>query len=151
MGRPRKPSALAELHGDYAKNPQRRNKMEPVVETLAPVCPSGLTMEAAEEWDRVISELSNLRVIGLSDRSALYLYIAAWQSWKDALEDVRDSGLVLRDADSGRAYENPASKIACRLQDQMHKILCQFGLTPASRTRVNITEKTGPARMRRQR
>jgi hypothetical protein len=33
----------------------------------------------------------------------------------------------------------------------MHKYLCQFGLTPASRSRVNVTQETAPARMRRQR
>ena len=151
MGRPRKPSALAELHGNYAKDPQRRNHFEPVVETVVPSMPDGLTEDGQQEWIRLTSELADLKVVALSDRSSLEMYISMWQNWKKALDEVEEYGLVLHDAESGKAYENPACKIACRLQDQLHRILCQFGLTPAARTRVSITNKTGPARMRRQR
>ena len=70
-GRPRKPSALKVLHGDFDKNPQRQNHNEPTVEVKAPKCPAYITGESRKEWKRVTAELLSLRVLGEVDRSAL--------------------------------------------------------------------------------
>lgn len=149
MGRPRKPTNLKILHGDFDKNPQRRNHAEPMPEQKTPPKPKHLHGESLSEWKRVTKELSSIKVLTEVDRAAVEQYAEVWGRWREAMEDCKRNGSVLH-SESG-AYENPASKIASRCADQIHKYLCQFGLTPASRSRVNVTQQTAPVRMRRQR
>jgi P27 family predicted phage terminase small subunit len=146
-GRPRKPTALKILHGDYDKNPQRRNRSEPVVESAIPDCPDWIDGDARDEWLRVVVELGSMKVITLPDRAAIEAYCQIYGTWREALRRVAEEGLILASKDG--LYENPASKIASRCASDLHKYLCQFGLTPASRTRVNVTQQTAPVRMRR--
>lgn len=149
MPRPKKPTALKLLHGDFDKNPQRRNHLEPELEPAKPTCPAWLTGDARAEWKRVTEELFSMKILTAPDRAAVDAYCAIYGQWRDALRLVKKQGMVL-ESEHG-SYENPASKIASRCADQIHKYLCQFGLTPASRSRVNVTQQTAPVRMRRTR
>jgi P27 family predicted phage terminase small subunit len=149
MGRARKPTALKILHGDFAKDPQRRNHNEPTPEVKPPAKPATLKGESLKEWKRVTVELESMKVLTECDRAAVQQYAELWGRWYEAMLIVRREGVILF-SESG-AYEHPASKIASRCCDQIHKYLCQFGLTPASRSRVNVTQQTAPIRMRRQR
>ena len=147
MGRPRKPPALKILHGDFDKNPQRRNHAEPEMESKSPSCPAWITGEARKEWKRVCDELLQMKVVTEPDRAALEAYCKIYARWRKALLQVEREGMTL-DSEHGM-YEHPASKIASRCEDQIHRYLCQFGMTPASRSRVNVTQQTAPMRMRR--
>jgi P27 family predicted phage terminase small subunit len=149
MGRPRKPTALKILHGDFAKDPQRRNKAEPLLPSETPDCPAWMKGDARKEWIRIMAEIKSMKVMTLPDRAAMEQYCVLYGTWRDALRAVAREGAVL--SSEHGSYENPSSKIALRCSAEMHKYLCQFGLTPASRSRVNVTQETAPARMRRQR
>jgi P27 family predicted phage terminase small subunit len=149
MGRPRKPTALKILHGDFAKDPQRRNKAEPQLPAETPDCPAWMKGDARKEWIRIMDEIKSMKVMTLPDRAAMEQYCVLYGTWRDALRAVAREGAVL--SSEHGSYENPSSKIALRCCAEMHKYLCQFGLTPASRSRVNVTQETAPARMRRQR
>ena len=149
MGRPRKPTSLKILHGDFDKDPQRRNHAEPQLPPAIPKCPAWIKGEARNEWKRVSEELQSMKVLTLPDRAALEAYVTIYAQWREALRQVAREGMVL--ASEHGSYENPASKIVARCGDQIHKFLCQFGLTPAARSRVNVTQQTAPVRMRRTR
>lgn len=149
MARPRKPTALKILHGDFVKNPQRKNPLEPQVESAIPKCPKSITGEAKKEWTRITKELHSIGVITQVDRAALEQYVAIWAEWLACKELVEEEGRILA-SESGQ-YEHPANRMVCRYADQIHKYLVQFGLTPAARTRVNVVKQTEPLRMRRQR
>ena len=149
MGRPRKPSALKLLHGDYDKNPQRRNEAEPEVTPQSPICPAWITGKAREEWKRVTEELGSLKILGLVDRSGLEQYCTIYALWRQALLDLKNTGSTYQ-TEHG-VCEHPNAKAVRNYADQIHKILSQFGLTPAARTRLNVEKDTAPARMRRQR
>lgn len=149
MGRSPKPTALKLLHGDFAKNPNRRNKAEPQVPAGIPDCPKWLTKDARLEWKRITEEIKAMNVMTPPDRAALEAYCVIHARWREVLRQIAREGLTLN-SEHG-SYENPATKIAARCEDQIHRYLCQFGLTPASRSRVNVTQETAPVRMRRQR
>ena len=147
MARPRKPTKLKILHGDFEKNPKRRPKLEPELPEGQPRCPSGFSAEAKSEWKRVIKELTAMRVLTVQDRAAVEQYCEIWGRWKRCIRTVDKEGMVVTGATG--PTEHPCSRMARAYSDQIHKYLCQFGLTPASRSRVNVTEATKPMRMRR--
>jgi P27 family predicted phage terminase small subunit len=140
VGRPRKPTALKVLHGDFDKNPQRRNHREPVPGKQPPKCPAWITGEARKEWKRIVDELESMGVASGVDRAALEQYCIAYDAWRQALRTVRKEGRTFASNHGPRVH--PADTLARSYADLCHRILCQFGLTPSSRTRLAIDHET---------
>lgn len=149
MARPHKPTVLKILHGDFKKNPQRRNTREPVVGSAIPACPKTLHGEARYEWKRITAELASIKVITKVDRAAIHEYCDLWASRRKCQKIVETDGQFY--ATETGLLEHPAAKAESRYADQIQRYLIQFGLTPAARARVNVTQPSEPQRMRRQR
>lgn len=139
-GRPRKPTALKVLHGDFEKNPQRRNKLEPQPEVDVPECPSKLTVVGRNEWRRLCRELKQLGVISLAERASLEKYCEAYEREHECNNIVKKEGRFYQTENGPR--EHPASKAARNYHDQCVKLLTAFGLNPTARTRLAVNEKT---------
>lgn len=141
MARPRKPTALKILHGDFDKNPQRRNHQEPQPSSDCPQCPTDLGVVGRNEWKRICKELEMLGVISLAERPAILRYCHAYQQHHDFERQVKKDGRWQTNYKTGAITEHPASKAARDLVNQMIKLLSSFGMTPTSRTRLAVKEK----------
>jgi P27 family predicted phage terminase small subunit len=137
-GRPKKPTALKLLHGDFEKNPNRRNKNEPSVEPGTPDCPKHLPVLARNEWRRVTSELKELRVLSQVDRSSLEQYVMCYAKWRDCITTLKKEG-DFYETEKG-VVEHPAGKALRQYAGLCHRFLCEFGMTPSSRSRVQLSE-----------
>jgi P27 family predicted phage terminase small subunit len=149
MATKRKPTALKILHGDFKKNPQRRNLAEPVVESAIPACPKTLKGEARAEWKRVTKELDSIKVLTLIDRPSLMQYCEMWAQQKKCQAIVEKEGQFFT-TEAG-IVEHPAAKAERQCVIQIRQYLQQFGMTPAARASVNAVQKAEPTRMRRAR
>jgi len=139
-GKPAKPHALKMHDGDYDKDPQRRPKSPSTPAVAAPKCPTYLKGEARKEWKRICSELVILKVLSQAERSSLEQYCDAYQKWRECITTLKDQGHYIT-TEKGIA-EHPAGKAHRAYAALCHKLLCEFGMTPASRTRLVITEET---------
>ena len=79
-----------------------------------------------------------LGVISLAERSSLEQYCQAYAAWRECLLKVRTEGLFI--ATQFGEQENPASVSGRKFADQCIKLLSSFGMTPTSRTRLQIKE-----------
>ena len=149
MATNKKPTALKILHGDFAKNPQRRNRNEPTPEPAIPPCHDALHGEARDEWERVTKELAAIKVITDADRAAVHQYAETWGLRQECLEAIKKDGMFYT-TEHGIS-EHPAAKAASRYGTEIRQYLQQFGLTPAARANVNVVKPAEPTRMRRQR
>ncbi len=141
MARPRKPTALKVLHGDFDKNPQRRNRQEPQPPADSPLCPEQLGVVGRNEWKRICKELEMLGVISLAERGAILRYCHAFQQHHDCEAQAKKDGRWQTNAKTGLITEHPASKAARDYAKQMITLLSSFGMTPTSRTRLAVKEK----------
>lgn len=134
-GRRPKPTKLKELAG----NPGHRtlNNAEPRPGGI-PACPTHLDREARAEWKRIARELTGLGLLTSVDRAALAAYCAAYSRWVKAEEQVQKFGLVIKSPKSGYPIANPYVGIANTALDQMRRFLIEFGMTPASRSRIHV-------------
>ncbi len=134
-GRKPEPTALKRLRG----NPGKRalNHREPQFERSIPTCPHHLKGEARKEWRRLCKVLDTQGLLTQADRSALAAYCQAYARWIDAEKNLEVTGLVLQ-SDKGFFYQNPYLSIANKAIEQMVKISSEFGMTPASRTRIKV-------------
>jgi P27 family predicted phage terminase small subunit len=134
-GRKPKPTALKQLAG----NPGKRalNVKEPVASEGAPECPAHITGEARKEWDRLVAELAEMKLLSKVDRAELALCCSAWGMYVKACKTLEKEGEVIV-SDKGGMYQNPWVAIRNRSMEQVHKFYTEFGLTPSSRSRVKV-------------
>ena len=98
--------------------------------------PEHLSDEAKKEWRRVGRLLLELGVVSDLDRSALAGYCQAWGRWVEAEEALRQYGVVVK-SPSGYPMQSPFLAVANKALEQMRAFLIEFGMTPASRSRVH--------------
>jgi P27 family predicted phage terminase small subunit len=141
-GRRPKPTRLKVLTGNPGKRPL--NEAEPRPEPCVPDCPTELSEVARREWERLVVELGPLRVITKLDRAALAAYCGAYALWAEATEAIQKFGAMIK-SPSGFPVQSPYLAIANRQTEIMMRIASEFGLTPASRSRISAPTTDDPS------
>lgn len=138
-GRKPTPTAIKELEG----NPGKRalNDKEPKPEKKAPACPKWLEPEAKKEWRRLAKKMEQLGILTEVDMAAFAGYCQAYARWKEAEEFIQQHGTIFK-TPSGYPQQVPHVSIAQTYLKIMNRFAEQFGLTPASRSRI-IADSTG--------
>ncbi len=157
-GKTPKPTALKKLQG----NPGRRrlNENEPVLQPGEPAMPK-LGRIATREWRDIVPLLLTMGVLTPADGKALAAYCSAFEQWMLADQDIRKRGIMVRslkfragayrrNRKTGETvpytyYEvrkNPAVGIKSDALKLMKTYLIEFGLTPASRSKLHIEKPT---------
>ena len=133
-----KPTKLKIREGNRGHRPLNTKEPEPAIE--APECPDIVKKNkvAIREWQRVVPILIELEVLSRLDSAVLAEYCIAYSRWVMAEAKCAEN-LVYES--KGRQYETKWLKVAKDAAIQMHKCATEFGLTPASRTRVQIENK----------
>lgn len=132
MGRTAAPAGLKLIKGRSAGRDSGGRKVEagPAFKRVPPQAPEWLSAEAAEEWDRVIPELSRLDLVKEQDRAALAAYCEAWATFVEASRVVQEEGLVI-EARQGK-LAHPCVAIARNAGREMRSWAAHFGLTPST-------------------
>lgn len=77
------------------------------------------------------------------DRSGLAAYCQAYARWVEAEESLAKRGTIVK-TKAGNVIQNPYLAVANKAMDNMRKFLIEFGMTPASRSRVVAGRKADP-------
>ncbi len=141
-GRRPKPTALKTLAGNPGKRALNNSEPKP---SGIPTCPRHLDKEAKAEWRRVSGELLTLGLLTTIDRAALAGYCSAWSRWVAAELSIQKFGTVIKSPKSGYPVQNPYVGIANTALDLMRRFATEFGLTPASRSRLHVETNGQPA------
>lgn len=133
-GRPRKPTQLKILDGNPGRRPL--NKREPRPPAEAPSCPAVLKGSARQEWYRMVGLLRRMDLLAATDRAALAMYCRHWALWKRAAELLEEEGEMVTVTATGYQQQSPYIAIMNKEAQIVHRLLVEFGLSPASRSRV---------------
>lgn len=150
-GRRPKPLAIHKLNG----NPRHMSQAEldgadnPHPELIDPEMPKGMSRSARREWKRIVPLLREIGVLSKIDGLALAAYCDAHGMVEAAEVEIRKYGLMFRtmyeNKDGvqipGDMKANPAVAIKMNALKLMKSFLIEFGLTPASRSKLKITKK----------
>jgi len=144
-GPPPKPTAVKILEGNPGKRALNKNEPKPVSAGLAE--PSAWLPETAQaEWRRVAAVLPAGVVTGV-DVGTLEAYCQTYAEWRDAIERMateqkehggKDQSIVV--TPNGAVQTNPLLSIARNARRDMNRFAGELGFTPASRTRVKVTD-----------
>ncbi len=142
------PANVHRLRGNPSKKStgELLDEVRPPVEV--PACPDHLLPDARKEWRRITPLLEDLGLIAKIDRAALAVYCQAYAKWRQAeikIGELNEKDPVKMPGSIGvtpSGYEQMSVwlQISNRAVEQMHKFLCEFGMTPSARSRVTPSD-----------
>lgn len=133
-GRKRLPTKLHLLRGNAGKRALPKGEPEP--KAVLPPPPPHLDEEAVRQWNELGKKLEPLGLVTEIDVGQLAIYCAAWSRWVQAEEMLKRFGVVVIAPKSGWPVRSPYLDIANTAMAQMQRALAEFGMSPASRSRV---------------
>jgi P27 family predicted phage terminase small subunit len=147
------PTHLKLLRGNPGKRALNKDEPNPEIADQAPPPPDFLDKTAADEWRRVALELHRLRLLTSVDLMTLAAYCDACARWRDAADalavaaaaDPETHGLLVRTKDDGLTA-NPLIWIGANAAKAMVRYATEFGMTPASRSKVSAAPDRGPSK-----
>jgi P27 family predicted phage terminase small subunit len=135
-GRKPTPTPLKLLAGNPGRRPL--SQAEPTPAPRLPRAPEHLGPEARKEWRRAGRFLLQLGLVSDLDHAALAAYCTAYGRWVEAEQALKAYGLMLK-SPNGFPVQSPYLAVANRALEQMRSLLSEFGMSPASRSRVSAT------------
>lgn len=112
-----------------------------IQKTNEPTCPGYLDDIAREEWAFICSALKEIGVLQSTDRAGLELYCKAYSRAKKMAALIEKEGEVIT-SPNHYLQPHPAIAIMESAENTCTKWLIQFGLTPAARTKLDISRKS---------
>ncbi len=145
-GPPKKPTALKILAGNPGRRPLPEN--EPIPPDGDVVMPAYLTGRAVECWDEYEPILTAMQVLTIADVPMLAMLCAIKAEFWIATADVEARGIEIErvrytktDQPFYLTEDNPSVRIASDASKRAARLEMEFGLSPASRTRVKAIPK----------
>ena len=147
------PTNVLKLRGSWRGD---INKNEPQPEVGIPDMPEGLEGISKDCWEQVVPILQEMNVLTTADGIALQLLCETFAHWRRAEELLVRHGDVypiLNDnGDVKYLQQSPYVAIARNNAKALKDMLCEFGLTPSSRSRIQPVSdskvETADARMK---
>ena len=134
-GRKPLPTAIKILEGDRGKGRRPLNRNEPIPNADQVKCPNWLMPEAKKEWKRLAPPLIAMGILTNHDVSNFAGYCEAYARWRESEEFINQHGVMVK-TPSGYLQQVPQVSIALQSLKQMQSLASEFGLTPASRSRL---------------
>jgi P27 family predicted phage terminase small subunit len=135
-GPPKKPTALKVVAG----NPGKRvlNKREPKPRGNLYDAPAWLTEAQRTGWDYAI-ECAPFGLLKRLDRSTLVAWVVAEDLHRQAAEKLNGGAMLIK-TPNGMPVQSPYLSILNKQAMIMLKAASEMGFTPASRSRVEVTD-----------
>lgn len=134
-----RPTKLKLLHGE--KRPSRLNPAEPQPSSAIPELPDNASDEVREIWDATLAELRDMSLAHAADAEALRCYCEAVAVHRRASEMLAKTSILVR-GQKGNLVRNPLLQIQRDAATAIRGFAAEFGLTPASRTRIEVKDPT---------
>lgn len=128
-----------------AEGNKGKRKLEPEKEpqfstqNISPIMPLGELGQ--KEWDRFVPILTKAKVMTDADTAAFTVYCQNYELFCRAKEDVDSSDLAYSTVNGGLS-QHPSIRTMTQASTIMLKFFTEFGLTPASRSKVTVDNST---------
>ena len=133
------PTALKIVRGTDQPSRVRKDEPKPAIDSIKP--PEGMSTVALKQWDIVLPQLQEAKIVSNMDAHALALYCEAYATWVDANKWIQKKGAVVK-SKNGFLVQSPFFHVATKAYDQMKAMLIEFGMTPSARTRIGKVPDT---------
>ena len=136
-----KPTALVLMEGNPGK--RRINRSEPKPALRTPDCPEHLDTVARNEWRRLVRIIRRMKLLTEADYMALGNLCQAYSRMIKAERKLAESGLLYK-TQSGYVQQSPLISIINSSVETITRLCREFGLTPSSRSRIQLMSSENP-------
>lgn len=143
MARRPVPSKMKEARGTYRKDRAPKNPVNADQQKPKLKVPSFLQAKGKLMYERACGQLHSLGLLSSVDDTALELLAMAYQEWYQAELMLKREGRVYETVSSNGAKiikPHPAAAQSADAWRRIRLMLIEFGLTPASRTKLELPE-----------
>jgi P27 family predicted phage terminase small subunit len=150
-GPPPIPLPVQRMRGNPSHLTKQRvhGEPRPAIDARCPEPPSFLSAYAVAEWWSVAPELHQLGPLTVVDVASLAAYCQSYAHWREAEEalarmaanDPVNRGLLV-ETQEGNKRRSPLVKIAADAAVDMVRHASQFGLAPAARSRISVSDSS---------
>jgi len=124
---------------------RNKNIVGLVIDKCDYTTPNELTEAARKEWEQIASDLSGKMMLTILDRKMLMMYCEEVAKYWKYQNDLQTEDIILQLKDKNQKVvnfmKNPKLDLSDKALTNAHRIGMHFGLTPLSRTKINITAK----------
>lgn len=141
-GRKRIPDHLKVVRG--TDRPDRVNHSAPAPKVVRPPMPAKLSRKAKENWDRFCDVLESMGVLTVADEFALEQLVEVYAEWRTYTDIVaKEKTHYETESVSGGKIIRAHPVVAMRSDAarRFQSLMSEFGLTPASRSKVSVADK----------
>ena len=117
-----------------------RARGEPHPDPGIGLCPFWLSEEAKAEWRYIVPKLKKLGLLTYIDKAALVAYCTAYSDLQRSEREIAKGGFVQLTKD-GYEQNRPIVAIRNQARATIKQFLVEFGLSPASRAKLNVAPK----------
>lgn len=135
------PTSVLELSGSWRAK-KRKADGEPRPEPTLCVCPDWVTGAARAYWPEIAPMLSDAGITTACDSVALGLLVDSLAEYVAAKAEVDQVGLVTV-TEKGNVVQHPVVGVMHNSRDAVLRLLREFGMTPSSRTGIQVAGKDG--------
>ena len=143
-GRKRTPEHLKVVRG--TDRADRRNEAAPKPDRGRPSAPSRLSAVGREMWGYVVKLTDDAGVLTELDALAVEQLVEAYSDWREARDivDAEGTHYETENANGGKMIRaHPAVAMRSDAARRFQSLMAEFGLTPASRSKVNTKGDDG--------
>lgn len=133
MGRPKKPTALKVIAGTDQSCRICTDETMPKADKIPK--PRGMSPKARKYWNQIEPMLKDCKVLTEVDNYALGILCTSIAEMFELQQQLDDDGYIAIGS-KGQPIVNPLFRATRQKQDDVRKLLIEFGMTPSSRTRV---------------
>ena len=137
------PHALKVHSGGKARSATKADRHRARGEGGLPKKPKHLEGYAAELWNCIAPQLEDMRVPEHQDAAALEMLCVAYRDWRECVDDVEEHGRTYEtttESGSVMVRARPEVAMASDAYRRVLAMMAEFGITPASRTKVKAGE-----------
>lgn len=128
----------------FAGNPNKRPLPDEPEPTGIPAKPQGLGKIASQAWDDAAKQLIPLKLLTDLDANAFLAYCHAWEDYLQAKSDVLFNGAYCV-LDNGNSVISAPYRRMHMAFERLRRLQAEFGMTPASRSCLNVASGAGTA------
>ena len=134
----RVPTAIKKLEGEPNKARMREHEPDPAREYRDP--PDDMMPLAVAKWEELGPKLYKLGLLTEIDYDAFRSLCMMFAKYREA-EDAATLGVVT--TKSGYIQQNPMINVAIKYFEKYHRLMVDFGMTPAARSKIDATPGGG--------
>ena len=116
----------------------KNSNLSEIEKPSVPVMPLAFSGELAEEWNRVICDMTAARIINAECGGLVETYVVNLVRMRQADRHIAEFGLIVSAQRTGAAIENPHLRISTSAARVVAKLAAVLGLSPGGARRKSV-------------